>query len=143
MSFDLQLYKGDLKLTKDGKIDTVTRNSKLRQDIVKILLTQRGSVKYHKSYGSEVGALRVGHYTDPKLMKMDIGASARTAIKTLMALQRSQAKRQILSPAEVICDIKKIKVERDLADPRMYNIFVSVLTKELSEITESITVRLI
>jgi phage baseplate assembly protein W len=143
MSFDLQLYKGDLKLTKDGKISIVTRNSKLRQDIVKILLTQRGSVKYHKSYGSAVGALRVGHYTDERLMKMDIEASAKTAIKMLIALQRAQSKRQTLSPAEVICDVKKVRVERDQADPRLYNIFISVLTKELSEITESITVRLI
>jgi len=143
MSFDLQLYKGDLKLTKDGKIGVVTRNSKLRQDIVKILLTQRGSVKYHKSYGSAIGALRVGHYTDSNLMKIDLQASVRSAIKVLMTLQRAQAKRQVLSPAEVICDIKSIKVERDISDPRLYNIFISVLTKELSEITESVTIRLI
>ena len=143
MSFDLQLYKGDLKITKDGKISVVTKNSKLRQDIVKILLTQKSSIKYHPNYGSNLGALKVGHYADERLMNMDLTASAQTAIRNLMSLQKAQARRQLLSPAEIIVDIKSIKVERDMSDPRLYNIFISVLTQAFSEITESITIRLI
>ena len=55
MSFGLKLKNGDLKLSKDGTLEIVTKNSKLRQDIVKMLLTRKGSVKYHREYGSELG----------------------------------------------------------------------------------------
>ena len=40
-------------------------------------------------------------------------------------------------------DILSVKVSRDEADPRMYNIFVSVLTQELTEVGSLISVRVV
>ena len=142
MSFDLALERGDIKIGVSGSVKTVNGNSKLRQDIIKILLTELGDNKYHPKYGSYIGSLQIGHHADSKLMSLDLESSARTAVRNLMSLQRSQARRQNLSPGEIIMDIIDISVSRDDADPRLYNIFISVLTQELTEVRDNITVRI-
>jgi len=143
MSFDLSIEKGDIKISRNGAVGTVSGNSKLKQDIVKILLTDFGDNKFHPRYGSHIGALKVGHHADSRLMSLDIESSARNALKNLMALQRSQAIRQALTPGEVIADVLNVRVGRDNTDPRMYNIFVSVLTQELTEVSSFVSVRII
>jgi len=143
MSFDLSIEKGDIKIGLSGSVKIVSGNSKLKQDIAKILLTNLGDNKFHPKYGSHVGALQIGHYADSRLMSLDIETSAKNALKNLMALQRSQAKRQSLSPGETIVDILKVMVKRDDTDPRLYNIFVSVLTQELTEVSSFVSVRII
>lgn len=142
MSFDLALNMGDLKINNDGTIDTVAGNSKLRQDILKILLTEVGSNKFHPKYGSHIGALQIGSSSDNRLISLDLESSARTALENLMSLQRSQSRRQSLSSGEIILDILDVKVTRDTVDPRLYNIFISVLTQELTEVRSSVTIRI-
>jgi hypothetical protein len=142
MSFDLALERGDIKINADGSMKTVSGNAKLRQDIIKILLTELGNNKFHPKYGSYIGALQIGHYADAKLISLDLESSARKAIKNLMSLQRSQSGKQSLSPGELIVDILKVSVARDQVDPRLYNIFVSVLTKRLTEVRSNVTVRI-
>ena len=75
-------------------------------------------------------------------MSLDIETSARNALKNLMALQRSQSRRQALTPGETIVDILNVTVKRDDVDPRLYNIFVSVLTQELTEVSSFVSVRI-
>ena len=142
MSFDLTIEKGHIKIGSSGAVRIVSGNSKLKQDIVKILLTDLGDNKFHPKYGSHVGALQIGHYADSKLMSLDIETSARNALKNLMALQRSQSRRQALTPGETIIDILNVTVKRDDVDPRLYNIFVSVLTQELTEVSSFVSVRI-
>jgi hypothetical protein len=142
MSFDLALERGDIKISADGSMKTVSGNAKLRQDIIKILLTELGSNKFHPKYGSYIGALQIGHYADAKLISLDLESSARKAIKNLMSLQRSQAGKQNMTPGELIVDILKVSVARDQVDPRLYNIFVSVLTKRLTEVRSNVSVRI-
>ena len=143
MSFDLSIKNGDIQIARDGSIETVSDNAKLKQDIVKILLTDLGDNKFHSKYGSKIGALQIGHYADNTLMSLDIESSARNALQNLMALQRAQSRRQALTPGEIIVDILGVNVTRDSADPRMYNIFVSVLTQELTEVGSMISVRVV
>jgi len=143
MSFDLSIEKGDIKISPRGSIETVSGNSKLKQDIVKILLTDLGDNKFHPKYGSYVGALQIGHYADDKLMSLDIESSAKNALRNLMGLQRAQSRRQALTPGEVIVDVLSVIVKRDEVDPRLYNIFVSVLTQELTEVSSLVSVRII
>ena len=59
-----------------------------------------------------------------------------------MSLQRSQAGKQNMTPGELIVDILKVSVARDQVDPRLYNIFVSVLTKRLTEVRSNVSVRI-
>lgn len=143
MSFDLKIESGDIKLEPDGSITTVIDNQKLRQDIVKILLTDLGENSYHPAYGSEIGSLTIGSVADPELLELDLESSAREAVNKLISLQRGQARNQFLTPGERIISILDLSVQRDLVDPRLYNIFISVQTGALTQITESITARII
>ena len=142
MSFDLALTRGDIKIKADGTVNAVAGNSKLRQDIIKILLTELGDNKFHPRYGSHIGSLQIGHHADAKLVSLDLESSARNAIRILMSLQRSQSRRQALTPGERIVDVLDVSVARDDIDPRLYNIFVSVLTQELTEVRDNVTVRI-
>lgn len=143
MSFDLKIVGGDIAISSTGDAEIVFDNAKLKQDIVKILLTRLGDNKYHPNYGSEVGALQIGHVADIELLELDLQSSAEEAIRKIISLQRKQAKRQNLSPAEVIVDIVDVSVARDVNDPRAWNIFISVLTQKLTTLTEAVQLRII
>jgi hypothetical protein len=142
MSFDLKLERGDIVLGQSGDVQVVTGNAKLKQDIIKILLTQIGDNKFHQGYGSYIGSIQIGSYADEKLVTLDLESSARTALRNIMSLQRAQSRRQVLSPGEIIVDILNVSITRDNLDPRMYNIFISVLTQDLTEVGSNITVRI-
>lgn len=143
MSFDLKIENGDILFEKDGTISTVVDNSKLRQDIIKILLTKLGENKYHPSYGSEIGSLQIGQVADQELLELDLESSVRDSISKLIALQKSQTRKQFLTPGERIISLLGASVQKDDSDPRFYNIFISVQTGALTSITESITIRII
>lgn len=141
MSFDLKILKGDLEIDGSGNVSIVSGNKKLRQDIVKILLTSYGDNKYHPSYGSGVGQVEVG-LNNFKITDLEIKNTALTAINSLISMQKKQAKYQTLSPSEVIVSVLDINVSRDSADPRLYNLKVSVLTQQLTEVFDNITIRI-
>jgi hypothetical protein len=143
MSFDLKIQNGDIKIGRDGTLDTVFDNAKLRQDIVKILLTKLGENKFHPTYGSEVGAINIGHIPDQELLELDLQSSVEDSIRKLMALQRGQARKQFVTPGEKIISLLDVSVARDTVDPRLYSIFISLQTGSLTAITESVTVRII
>lgn len=143
MSFDLKLLKNDIAINRDGTLKTVNGNDKLRQDIIKILLTELGENKFHPTYGSKVGSIEIGHVPDQEELELDLTSSAESSIKKIMSLQVAQSRRQFLSPDEIIVGVAGVNVERDLLDPRMYNIYISVLTQRLSVINESITIRIV
>jgi len=143
MSFDLRIRNGDLGIDADGSMKLVNNNTKLRQDIVKILLTDLGENKFHKFYGSRVGALEIGGVTDRSIIDSDLEASVRRALSNLISMQKVQLKKQFLTSGEKILEVTSVSVERDGADPRMYNVFISVLTQKLSTISEVITIRIV
>lgn len=142
MSYDLKISNGDISLKNDGTVQIVDKNSKLRQDILKILLTDIGENKFHKFYGSAAGKLEIGSILDQNFFKNNLKSSVSTAINNLIALQRNQLRYQYVSPAETIVSISSVDVYRDNADPRMWSIFVSVLTLEQEEISQTITIRI-
>jgi hypothetical protein len=143
MSFDLKIKNGDLVLDSSGSLVSVSGNNKIRQDIVKILLTKPGDNRFHSSYGSNLGLLKVGNVTDESILELELKRSAEDAIKYLIFLQKNQSRGQVLSLSEIILDIANISVERDSADPRLYNIYISVLTQKLDIIDEVITIRIV
>jgi phage baseplate assembly protein W len=142
MSFDLKISKGDLSIDKSGSISLVSGNQKLRQDIIKILLTSYGDNKYHPSYGSGISQLD-SSYKDFKLTEAEIKNTALSAINSLISMQRKQAKYQTLSPSEIIVSVLDIEVTRDYSDPRLFNLKIAVLTQQLTETFDNITIRLI
>lgn len=143
MSFDLKIEGGDIKIERDGSLSTVFDNTKLKQDIIKILLTKLGENNFHPTYGSQIGAIDIGYIDDQTLLEMDLRSSVEDSLRKLIALQKSQSLRQYLTPSERLIGILDISVKRDTVDPRLYSIFVTVQTGALSAITESVTIRLI
>lgn len=143
MSFDLKISNGDLVIEPNGSINLVFDNNKLRQDIIKILLTKLGENKYHPNYGSEIGAINIGHISDQELLELDLESSVRDAINKLIFMQKSQSRKQFITPGERIISLLDASVQRDNIDPRLYNIFISIQTGALTTITESVTVRII
>ena len=143
MSFDLRIRNGDIGIDEDGSIKLITNNNKLRQDIIKILLTDLGENKFHKFYGSRVGALEIGAVADQDIINMDLEGSVKRALANLIAMQKVQGRKQFLTPGEKILEVTSVAVERDGVDPRLYNVFISVLTQKLSTISEVITIRIV
>lgn len=143
MSFDLKIVKGDIAIDPSGDVRIVFDNDKIRQDIIKILLTRPNENKFHTYYGSEVGALQIGHFSDEELLELDLQSAAEEAVRKIIALQKSQSRYQVLSPGEIIVDIADISIGRDTNDPRLYNIFISVITQELTTVTENLAIRII
>jgi hypothetical protein len=143
MSFDLKIVNGDISINSNGDISFVSGNAKLRQDIIKIILTDLGDNKFHSKYGSRFGSLGIGEITDQGLIEGDLKSSIIESLNYLIALQKNQSQRQILSPSEILLQILDVKIERDFSDPRMYSAYISILTQKLEQISEAITIRLV
>jgi hypothetical protein len=137
MSFDLKIRSGDLVLT-NGQLQTVVDSEKLIQDILKICLTTAGSNPIHPWYGSFISRTIIGNPNYSAIL-VQIGKSQlNSALQNLKDLQDLQVKSyQRVSADEQISTIQDISINRDVIDPRLFNIVVSVLSKGLKPITTS------
>ncbi|KKK68403.1 hypothetical protein LCGC14_2944400 [marine sediment metagenome] len=139
MSFDLELINGDLKIQPNGKIRTVTDTPKLRQDVLKIILTPLGSVSAHPWYGCAFGDEIIGKNLPDQILDAQIKASITQSLDRLKALQMAQSSTQRVSLAEMIEVVASIDVERDIDDGRKLNILVTILSKRLAKLEELFT----
>ena len=139
MSFDLEIVNSDLKIKNDGTIKTVSDTAKLRQDIIKIILTSLGSNKFHPWYGCAVGESTIGKNLPENILEMEIKTSIEQSLDKLKTLQSAQASSQRVSLAELISEVGNIEAGRNPIDPRQINITVTVLTKRLSNLEEVFT----
>jgi len=60
MSFDLKIVNNDLSINPDGTIQTTYDNEKLKQDVIKIILTPVNSNAFHRWYGSSISQRVIG-----------------------------------------------------------------------------------
>lgn len=140
MSFDLQLLNGDLQISPSGSLSFVQNDDKLRQDLLKIILSPLGSNKAFPWYGSPISSQVIGKAFDKKIFKMEATNALIYAINNLMKLQKDQEKRgQYISPTESISQILDITVEQSALDPRITNITVSVSTRRGNIVSEAFT----
>ena len=140
MSFDLALINNDLVLQVNGDVRTVTDTPKLRQDILKIILTPLGSIKSHMWYGCSIGEDVIGLGTSDLMYISRIQISISKGLDRLKALQQSQSVNQNVSLAELIDIVAAVDVQRDVSDPRQINVVVTVLSKRLTKIEEIFTI---
>jgi phage baseplate assembly protein W len=140
MSFDLEIIDGDLQIKADGSMRIVTDTPKLRQDLLKIVLTGLGSNKFHPWYGCSVTDSSIGSSYPDNLLFSDIQTSIMQSLDRLKTLQMSQASAQSVSLAEMIAQVEGVEVERNPADPRQINIRISIWTKRLTKIEEVFTI---
>jgi phage baseplate assembly protein W len=138
MSFDLELINNDIAMKADGKIRIITDTPKLRQDIIKLILTPLGSVKSHRWYGCALDTV-IGQSLSKDFQLSRIIASITQSLERLQALQISQSSSQKVSLAELLNTIGGVTAERDIDDGRKMNIIVTVFSKRLSKIEELFT----
>ena len=139
MSFDLALSNNDLKINADGTINIVTDTPKLRQDILKIILTPLGSNNNYLWYGCSIGD-DIGKNFPNLLQQTRIQANVTQSLNNLKALQMSQSANQQVSLAELIESIADVNIQRDTTDPRQLNVTVTVLSKRLAQVQELFTI---
>ena len=140
MSFDLEIVDSDLKLKSDGTLKIAVDTVKLRQDLLKIILTSLGSNKFHPWYGCAVGENIIGKNLPQNLLEEDIRSSISQSLDNLKTLQLAQVSTQRVSLAEQIAEVGDINIGRSPADQRQLNIILSVLTRRLSKIEEIFTI---
>lgn len=140
MSFDLALVNNDLALQVNGDVRTVTDTPKLRQDILKIILTPLGSVKNYMWYGCSLGEDIIGTTMTDSMYISKIQTSISKSLDRLKAMQNSQSVNQRVSLAELIDVVAAVDVQRDVSDPRLINVVVTVLSKRLAKIEEVFTI---
>ena len=141
MSFDLKIENKDLSINPDGTVKTVRDNEKLKQDIIKAILTPLGSNPFHQWYGSTLSQRTIGMALDAGHTEAEAQRAIQNTLTNLVALQKAQARTQFVSPGETIASIQNVSVLRDDVDPRQWQIQVTVLTKQLTTVEESFTLR--
>lgn len=143
MSFDFKLTNGDVVLESTGAPALVRNEEKLRQDLLKIILTPLGSSRRYPWYGSSINGSLIGRLLDEKLFNSEANTIIKFAINNLIRLQKDQERSgQFLTPTEALAQIVEISVERSRFDGRQYNIFVVVASRRSNVITESFTLTL-
>lgn len=142
MSFDLKIENNGLVLNPDGTLQTVRDNAKLAQDIVKGVLTPLGSNKFFRWYGSTVSVRTIGQALDATVTQTEIERSIQDFLSNLISLQKAQARVQYVSAGEQIASIRSVSALRDPNDPRQWQILVSVLTRKLTVVEETFTLKI-
>lgn len=141
MSFDLKIVGNDLAINPDGSAQTVRDNEKLKQDILKAILTARGSNRFHQWYGSTISERTIGQVLEGSHLEAEATTAIQETLSTLMALQTAQARIQYVSPGETIAAVKDVRVARDSTDPRQWSITVEILTRQLTTVEETFFLR--
>jgi phage baseplate assembly protein W len=140
MSFDLALINSDLSIKPDGTIRTVMRSDKLKQDIVKIILTPVGSVKFHPWYGSAINEGTIGEVLPDSALFQDITTAIQQSLSRLQTLQRTQATGQRVELSEILATINDIQIQRKYDDPRQVNVIVVAMSKDFTAVEEIFTI---
>lgn len=143
MSFDLKLENGDLKFGISGELEIVSNETKLIQDILKILFTSTGSQKLHPWYGSPLIDNTVGLAANVEILNTIINNGINYALSNLQTLQGIQeADGQYLTPREVLRSIDNIEVFQDDVDPRQLVVVIEVTSRSGSRVEEAFTINL-
>lgn len=141
MSFDLQVINGDLVISSTGDLSIVQDSDKLKQDILKIILTPVGGNVLQPWYGSLVNKTLIGSILDPHITMSMAQQQLYSALQTLQKIQALQVSTgQSVSPAEQIASIQNIQITRNTVDPRLLTVLVSVLNKSFGITATSFTV---
>lgn len=141
MSFDLELVDSDLRIQADGTLRTVEKTKKLRQDVIKVILTPIGDAKFHPWYGSNINENSIGNILPEDLLFENLSTAITESLERLLTLQRSQATQQRVSLEELIAVVQEVQVDRDPRDPRVVHVRVLVLSKSLSPVEEVFSIR--
>lgn len=141
MSFDLRIVNGDF-VVKNGDLDTITGQTKLIQDILKICLTKAGASIYNPWYGSFVYQALIGSAFDTDITSSIAKNQLQNSIENLKKLQQLQLSEslQSITPDEHIAGINEISITRNQIDLRLFEVSVRVTNRAFKKTTVNFTV---
>lgn len=133
MSFEIRLLNGDLSLDKTGNFESITKTSKLQQDILKILQTEFGSNRFHPNFGSSLTSALIGKgMPDDYIVQNTAEETITESLDLLRSEQEKQTQVQEVDPEEVYLGIRELIILKDQIEPRQYNIFLEVISQALT-----------
>lgn len=120
--------ESDIGFNEVGKIKEVTGHGKVKQQLVKILLTVIGDNLYDNEYGSQISSSVGQKFTS--YIAANIQYSIYRAVQHLMKIQQEN----LLPDDETIVELSNIKVE-EVKDVRALKLSISVITADYQEIS--------
>lgn len=127
--FDLKVKNGDLVI-EGGDFKQVVDVEKLTQEILKIALTPVGANPTHPWYGSYLSRSLIGSGLSTDIVLQFGQSQLQNSLETLKALQEMQVKNlQRVSADEQIGAILDIGMNRNIVDPRLFDVSIKVTTK--------------
>jgi len=138
MSFDLKILNGDLVIGPNADLDIVTGEDKLKQDILKILLTPAGSNVFFPWYGSYISSNLIGENLPVSFIENMAQSQIQNSLDNLIRMQKEQMKSgQNVSASELLAAVKYISVNRNDIDPTMFSISVDVVNRAFKTVSSS------
>jgi hypothetical protein len=135
MSFDLKIKNADLVI-ENGDIKSIIDSEKLIQDVLKICLTPVGFDALNPWYGSFLSKTVIGSPESDSLLNTVSKNQIIKALENLKDLQGYQIKsQQKLSADEQIASVQSVQVLRSEIDPRVFEVYITVITKGFKPIT--------
>ena len=142
MSFDLKLSNGNLQINADGNLATVVNSEKLRQDILKMIITPIGGNKANPWYGCDVNKSLIGNIFDLNFAKDAASQQLKSAIENLQALQQQQAKTQYITASESIAAVNDVYINTNQNDMRAIEVKVSILSYAMTALDIGFLIKL-
>lgn len=120
----------DINVTPQGRLDTSIGSDKVREEVLKALLTLQGANQFQPSYGSLLSSSIGQKFT--VLTQFNLQQSIQSAIDFLIQQQQAQP---TIPLTEVILRLNSVTMQEDPTDPRTIRIVISILTGTYTNVT--------
>lgn len=125
----------DVAFDVGGRLREVSGINKVRQQVVKAILTQVGENRYHPDYGSTAAEL-IGQKFDI-FAQLKLQQTIQNAVQTLILAQQALPN---LPLDETILRISNMQVSQSQADPRTLNVLLKIQTGTYDEAVVSLPI---
>lgn len=121
----------DIHFDAIGASSTATSTAKLQQELIKIIMEDKGSNKFHQKWGCEVANRMIGKKNDPNA-KVRIEMLVRESVTHLMNVQReNQLLFENMNEDEIIESIISVNVVKSGSTSYDVHVVVQSVTGEL------------
>lgn len=125
---------GDMAFDVSGKLVTVTGTEKLKQEVIKILLSDKNINPYHLEYGSNLNELIGGELTEFTLVVLQ------KYINDSMVYLATKQSTLDLPSEERFLRIESLILNTDASDPTKCNVKMTFLSYAFEESTVSLSI---
>jgi hypothetical protein len=140
MSYDFKIVNRDWVI-EGGEIQKTENSDKLVQDMLKLLFFPIGKNVFFPWYGSPVSASLIGTSLDTEFVSTVASNQIMSSLEVLQKLQQEQGKEQRVTPFEHLAAVRGVTVRRNQVDPRFFSVVVNAVSKALSEVDATFTIK--